>query len=105
MDNKLIVENVVGWTFLLTLAFWFANRNRHPARRPANAFFVFVGVFGGITLSAIGIVAFLWSEFMPEDTSMPHGVGAILGLAVVIPAWQLAMRLIRRAPSADEAEN
>ena len=96
MDANEIAGSVVGWAVMLGVAFWYVRRIKHPTRKSAKAFGIFVGVFGGIALVAISMFAWLWSQFMPENAKMPGGVGAFLALAVIIPAWNFAAGLIKR---------
>jgi putative flippase GtrA len=80
------------------------DRNRHPERGLVNAFLIFVGVFGGIVLLAIAVVAVVLDQYLPDDSAIPRAIAPILAIAVVIPAWQLAMRMIRRPPAPKNEE-
>lgn len=96
MDANEIAGSIIGWAVMLGAALWWVRRSKHPSRSIANAFGIFVGVFGGIVLSTLLAVGLLWEVFLPEGTQVPRAIGAVLALAVVIPVWQFATRLIQR---------
>jgi hypothetical protein len=100
VDTTEILIDALGWAVLLGGTFWYVRRNKHPSLGAGRAFLIFVGVFGGVTLAALGAVAGLCLNFMPEGAKVPVALGAILALAVVVPAWRLAIRLIQRPPKA-----
>jgi hypothetical protein len=56
-------------------ALWWVRRSKHPSRSIANAFGIFIGVFGGIVLSALLAVALLWETFLPEVSEVPRAIG------------------------------
>jgi hypothetical protein len=104
MDANEIAGSLIGWALMLAAAFWYARRAKHPSRGTWNAFGIFVGVFGGIALTALLVLGGLWDRFMPEGTEVPWAVGGLIALAVIIPAWNLAVRLIKRpAKSSDQS--
>jgi hypothetical protein len=95
MDD--ILFSVIGWVVILGSALWYVRRIKHPARKLAGAFGLFLGIFGGITIATlvvvVGIVYALGMEHLDAGFA---SIGAVLALAVIIPAWRFAVAAIRR---------
>ena len=92
-----ILFSVIGWMVILGAALWHVGRIKHPDRKLAGAFGLFLGIFGGITIAAlvvvVGIVYALGIEHRDAGSA---SIGAVLALAVIIPAWRFAVTAIRR---------
>ena len=92
---------VAGCATALLLAFWYADRRRHPGRSPLNAFLIFAVAFGGPVLTgllaAVGAVHLLGARGTPEESAVTALVPVYFFL-VVAPAFVIARRLIQRPP-------
>jgi len=91
-----IVFSIVGWIVILGAAIWYVNRTKHSDLKLGRAFGIFVGIFGGITIAALFVLLFIWYSLGFENKSVPSSVSVIFALAVVFPAWRVAVNAIRR---------
>ena len=92
-----VLFSAIGWAVMLCAALWYVRRVKHPERKLAGAFGLFLGIFGGITLAALVVVVSIIYALGMEHRDAGFGtIGALLALAVVIPAWRVAVATIRR---------
>ena len=91
-----IVVSVAGWVVMLGAAPWYVRRTKHPDRKLASAFGVFLGIFGGITLAGLSVIVGIWFALGLENSRVPGAAAAVFALPVVIPAWRAAVGAIRR---------
>lgn len=86
---------LIGWAAALGALFWFTNRQRNPARTPASAFLLFLGVFGGIALAALSVTTFAAFALGLEHSSA-RALGPLIAVVAIIPGWRYALAKIRQ---------
>lgn len=93
-----IIETIVGWAVILAIAFWYASKVKHSSRTRLQAFGIFCGIFGGLTLA--GLILGIWVGHVfqsGKDSWFTVALGPAVPIAVVLPAFWYACARIRRA--------
>lgn len=98
---------VVVLAGLLVGALWYVSKTKHPRQNLWKAYLWFLGLFGGLTVLGFGAIAGAIQIAFP-DADPRHGriLGRTLApfflLAILVPAFRLAQRRIRRPPPGGE---
>jgi hypothetical protein len=96
-----MTDSNLVFTILSYIAFfggwlWYVRRTKHRDRTLLKAFGIFAGIFCGIAGMAIALVSIAWYSLDLEHIEVPHALGVVLAIGVVLPAWQFATRAIQR---------
>lgn len=94
---------VTGVLVALIVAYWYADRKRHPRRGSLAAFLIFVAVFGGLVAAGLVLAAgviYALDLGGPAEATAVKTLVPILFFAVIAPAFLYARRLIQRPPAA-----
>jgi amino acid transporter len=92
---------VTGVLLILVLAYWYADRKRHPRRSAVSAALIFVLVFGGIALAGFVAVAGIVYAFGLDEAGEATVVTVIVPIlffTVIAPAFIYARHRIQRPP-------
>ena len=95
MTDGNLVFTILSYIAFFGSGLWYVHRTKHRDHTLMKAFGVFAGIFLGISGTATALVVIAWYSLGFEHVEVPHALGVLLALVVILPAWRFATRAIQ----------
>ena len=96
MTDSNLVFTILSYVAFFGSGLWYVRRTKHHDRTLLKAFGIFAGIFCGIAGAAIALASLAWYSLGLEHIEVPHALGVVLAIGVILPAWRLATKAIQR---------
>ncbi|MEW5965939.1 MAG: hypothetical protein AB1720_02910 [Pseudomonadota bacterium] len=96
MADGNFVFTILSYVAFFGGGLWYVNRTKHRDRTLLKAFAIFAGIFCGIAGAAVALASIAWYWIGLEHVKVPHALGAVLAIGVILPAWRMATKAIQR---------